>query len=229
MKIRYYMRGLGIGILVTSIFFMVSGKSSQTMSDEMVKARARELGMTESVVLAELPKVEATDDGMEQTEEISDWTKETEVESAIEAETTIEVESTIEVETAMEEIGEPVTEEVMEESFTTQENVSEKPSVQDNPAEESSVEETVVQNETLEEEPESTTSNTEPVTIVVNRGNGSDTVSKRLQEAGLVADAYEYDKYLMANGYDKRIGAGEHTIPAGATWEEIAKILCNMK
>ena len=58
MKIRYYLRGLGLGILVTAIFFMVSGKSDQAMSDEMIKARARELGMSESVVLADLSKQE---------------------------------------------------------------------------------------------------------------------------------------------------------------------------
>ena len=42
-----------------------------------------------------------------------------------------------------------------------------------------------------------------------------------------VLRANEYDKYLMANGYDKKIRTGEHMIPAGATWEEMAKILCN--
>jgi len=184
MKIRYYLRGLGLGILVTAIFFMVSGKSNQTMSDEMIKARAKELGMTESVVLSELPVKESEPEVT--TEEP---TRETEV--------TVQ-EPAQEEATAEETVQEPA-EEVPEESVAE-------------PAEE-----------------ESAASNTEPVLITVNRGEGSDTVSRRLQEAGLVADAYEYDRYLMANGYDKRIGAGEHTIPAGATWEDIAKILCNMK
>jgi len=30
---------------------------------------------------------------------------------------------------------------------------------------------------------------------------------------------------LMQNGYDKRIGAGEHMVPMGADWQEIAQIL----
>ena len=204
MKIRFYLRGLGLGILVTSIFFLICGRSSQTMSDEMIKARAKELGMTESMVLAELATQEA--------EEVSK-TEET-VQEVIEAEDIT---------------GETVTETVAEtnETDNTEEMASEENEEEDVlTSEEASVEEVSEEEVVLAE---SSAGNTEPVSIMVNRGDGSDTVSKRLQEAGLVADAYEYDKYLMANGYDKRIGAGEHIIPAGATWEEIAKVLCNMK
>jgi len=203
MKIRFYLRGLGLGILVTSIFFLICGRSSQTMSDEMIKARAKELGMTESVVLAELATQEK--EQVLETEEAVKEVTETE-------------------ESAEEKVEEPVTETVDE---SEEESVSKETDEEDV----SISEETTVEEVSGEESVtvESTSANTEPVSVMVNRGDGSDTVSKRLQEAGLVADAYEYDRYLMANGYDKRIGAGEHIIPAGATWEDIAKILCNMK
>ena len=206
MKIRYYLRGLGLGILVTAIFFMVSGKSSQTMSDEMIKARAKELGMSESVVLAELPKQE--EPTVPETEEIQEET----VTTVAETEETL-VES-ISTEESMEESNEDITEETVIEM--EEETVEEL-------AEEIAEEESVTENSTQ------VTENSEPVVVTVNRGEGSDTVSRRLQEAGLVADAHEYDKYLMANGYDKRIGVGNHSVPAGATWEDIAKILCNMR
>ena len=186
------------------------------MSDEMIKARAKELGMTESMVLAELSTEETVVD-------------ETEAETVME-ESLVTPEETLE-ETSVEEtvVEETTIEDVSAEEVTTEEVATEEVAQEETAIEETTAQETPVQSETAQEEPESKASNTEPVTIVVNRGNGSDTVSKRLQEAGLVADAYEYDKYLMANGYDKRIGAGEHVIPAGATWEEIAKILCNMQ
>ncbi len=192
MKIRFYLRGLGLGILVTSIFFLICSRSPQTMSDEMIKARAKELGMTESVVLAELATQEEVQ--VLETEETEETVEETVTETVDESEEEIVSKETDEVDVTISE-------------ETTVEEVSE--------------EETVTV--------ESTFANTEPVSVMVNRGEGSDTVSKRLQDAGLVADAYEYDRYLMANGYDKRIGAGEHIIPVGATWEEIAKILCNMR
>lgn len=220
MKIRYYLRGLGLGILVTAIFFMVSGKNNQTMSDEMIKARAKELGMTESGVLADLAVAE---------EEMVSTPEETE-----EAISTEEV-SQEAMSEEVTDVEETVAETVEEETTSIEEMTSEETSVEETTQEETVVE---VSSQTSEkpqkaeadsETTESAASNTEPVPVVVNRGEGSDTVSRRLQELGLVADAYEYDRYLMANGYDKRIGAGEHVIPAGATWEDIAKILCNMK
>jgi len=202
MKIRYYLRGLGLGILVTAIFFMISGKSSQTMSDEMIKARAKELGMSESVVLSELPVKEETT--LLEEEEMPEET------ITVVAET----EETLVEESVAEESNEEVVEEVAEEvAIETEEEIAEE----------------FTQAEPVTETEVQIAENTEPIVIAVNRGEGSDTVSGRLQEAGLVADAHEYDKYLMANGYDKRIGVGNHTIPAGATWEDIAKILCNMK
>ena len=60
MKRKYYLRGLGFGILITTLVFMITGQ--QNMSDERVLARARELGYekaapaepTSSVHLSEL-------------------------------------------------------------------------------------------------------------------------------------------------------------------------------
>ena len=200
MKIRYYLRGLGLGILVTTIFFLIGGSSGKTMSDEQIKERAKELGMIESTVLAEIS-----------TEEVP--------ESAQEA--VVMEESTIEtVEESKTEEGEETSEAFIEESTEAVEILESE--------EESSVEESI-EEVTAEAEEKSTAEevSSEAVSIVVHSGEGSDDVSRRLADMGLVADANEYDKYLMANGYDKKIRTGEHMIPAGATWEEMAKILCN--
>jgi hypothetical protein len=63
------------------------------------------------------------------------------------------------------------------------------------------------------------------VTITVNSGDGSQTVARKLANAGVISDAAAYDKFLCSGGYDKKICTGTHTIPAGATDEEIAKII----
>lgn len=47
MKLRYYLRGLGIGMLVAALVLVLSGKTNGQMSDEAVKRRAGELGMVE--------------------------------------------------------------------------------------------------------------------------------------------------------------------------------------
>ncbi len=51
MKLKYYMRGLGIGVAVTSIILIIlSGRESggKTLTNEEVIARAEALGMTRS-------------------------------------------------------------------------------------------------------------------------------------------------------------------------------------
>lgn len=217
MKMRYYLRGLGLGILVTAIFFLVGDSSGKTMSDEQIKARARELGMIESTVLAEIPKEEI----VESVEE------EGGIESVMENETESEA-----VETSVEET-EPAEENSVEEPVEEISSEAEKESaaevtVEESEADDNNIEETSNPEESsVAEEQTSTAANTESVSIVVHSGEGSDDVSRRLADMGLVADAHEYDKFLMANGYDKKIRTGEHIIPAGATWEEMAKILCN--
>ena len=58
MKLKYYLRGLGIGILVTIVIVAISGAGKKTMTDEEIKNRARELGMVESTVLSDIQNKE---------------------------------------------------------------------------------------------------------------------------------------------------------------------------
>jgi len=55
MKLKYYLRGLGIGIAVTA-FIMSSVKETEKLTDAQIKMRALELGMVEETVLADLPQ-----------------------------------------------------------------------------------------------------------------------------------------------------------------------------
>lgn len=204
MKIRYYLRGLGLGILFTAVFFLLGGDSKQTMSDEMIKERAKELGMIENTVLADIGNAVEVEESIE----------------VVETETILEEESTIEETTVEESVEESTAEETEEEEESTVEETVVEEEI------ESSVEETMEETSADVSE-ESRPANNQIISIVVNRGEGSDTVSRRLYEAGLVDDPYAYDKYLMQNGYDRKIGAGEHLIPAGSSWQEIAQILCS--
>ena len=55
MNLKSYLRGIGIGILVTAAVFLVSGSSNEKeMTDAQIKARAKELGMIEQVTLADV-------------------------------------------------------------------------------------------------------------------------------------------------------------------------------
>ena len=56
MNLKSYIRGIGIGILVTTAIFLVSGVNDKKggMTDAQVIARAKELGLVESTTLSEI-------------------------------------------------------------------------------------------------------------------------------------------------------------------------------
>ena len=66
----------------------------------------------------------------------------------------------------------------------------------------------------------------ETVTITIQSGQFSESVSEACEKAGLVKSATEFDKYLCDNGYSGRLAVGEHKIAKGSSFEEIAKALC---
>ena len=93
MNLKYYLRGLGLGILVTALILSVAGRNRRTMTDAEVKERAKELGMIENTVLLEKP---------EETESASEKTANTE--SALE--TTANTESASETTANTESVSE---------------------------------------------------------------------------------------------------------------------------
>ena len=62
MKLRYYLRGLGIGMLVTAMILVLAPGEKETLSDEEIKARAVQLGMIESssLTLAEMQNMQGS-------------------------------------------------------------------------------------------------------------------------------------------------------------------------
>ena len=197
MKLRYYMRGLGIGILVTALLLVLSGRKENSLSDQQIIERATELGMVmdDKSVLKE-SKTEAKQE---------ETTPETETEQK---ETTPEpVEQ--EEQGKVQKVEEPVTEEPKQEKITPE------PVKQEEQGKIEKVEEPATE-ETKQEE---------TVTITVASGASSVSVAKQIEQAGLVDSAADFDSYLCRNGYDKKIRVGNHVIPKNATEEEIAKAL----
>ena len=114
MKLKYYLRGLGIGMAVTALILGISfsgrqGQEAQTLTDEQIRERASELGMVDSseLTLAALQNSAQTQTTMEP--EVTEEPKPTtEPENTIDPETTVEPETTTELETTAE--PEPATE-----------------------------------------------------------------------------------------------------------------------
>ncbi len=180
MKLKYYLRGLGIGILVTAVIMGVTqGSRKETLSDREIRERAAALGMVEpGNSLADLEAAETP--AATETPEAAETPAATETPEA--AETPAATEAPAATETP---------------------EVTARPTQK--PAE--------------EEEGSS-------YTFEIQAGDSSYQVAYRLQQAGLVADARDFDNYLCSKGYDRKLKTGSYEIPETATEEEISEILC---
>lgn len=211
MKLKYYLRGLGIGIAVTTLVLGLSGRK-ESLTDEEIKARAAELGMVEDTLLSDL----------KENESMAELSSE-------EQSTTEEVESETASVAAEEEITEMAeSEEVETETKTLETETSETETA--TPETETPETETP-ETETVESESEPEETESEPeetgkmIPFMIRSGETSWPVAQRVQEAGLVKDARAFDDFLCESGYSRYLRAGSYQIPVGASEEEIAKIL----
>ena len=194
MKLKYYLRGLGIGVFVSVIIMTVAFGNRKPMTDEEIKARAKELGMIENSVLADMNKEDVQD-----TEDIKEPENTQDTEDIKEPENTQDTEDTKEPDDTQdtEDTKEP------DDTQDTEDEEDQKPQTPENP-------------------------NEGTITITVVGGDNSWTVSKRMEEAGLIESAKDFDTHLCRYGYDKKISVGSYKIPVTATHEEMAKILTKM-
>jgi len=200
MKLKYYLRGLGIGMAVTALILGISfsgrqGQEAQTLTDEQIRERASELGMVDS---SELTLAALQNSAQPQT------TMEPEVTE--ESETMTEPEATAEPET------------------TTKPEATAAPEMTTKP-EATAAPEMTTEPEATKEPELITAPEQSQTTITIKKGSDSGSVSRVLYEAGLVENAKAFDNYLCNNGYSRSINPGIYEIAPGTSEEEIAKII----
>ncbi len=245
MKLKYYLRGIGIGVFVTAIIlhFSLAGKGNTQLSDEEIKQKAAALGMIESTVLKPVSDNSVTDNDVSNNSAInnSDIDKE-------ETNTDLSEKESVSNDTAID--GELQSDAGIEENIADDKNTDKDANtdagIEANTKDDDTSKDDLAETETKpEQKPEVTeTNNSEDKTnaeakteagsladnfiININAGDSSFVVAKRCADAGLVESAAEYDMYLCKNGYDKRLVVGAHNIKAGASEEEIAKNLTSV-
>ena len=203
MKLKYYLRGLGIGMIVAALILGISfsnrqDQTSQIMTDDQIRERAAELGMVDS---SELTLAALQNSEKQPTEGTPEETTQTQEQNNIEAEpeTTVpaETQATVEPETTQESEAttEPEPEKTAGPETTAEPEVTEAPQ------------------------------RTQTASITIQRGDDSGSASRRLYEAGLVENAKAFDNYLCNNGYSRSINPGTYEIAPGTSEEEIAKII----
>ena len=180
MKLKYYLRGLGIGILITTIIFIIGihVNQDQMFSDEEVIRRAKALGMvmdeTDGKTINELDKDNQKEDSKESKSDNKDKQEQAKDDQTKNDQTKADAES-------------------------------EK--TQDSDA-------AAAQKQTVEQ-----------VEVSILPGEYSDTISQKLLDAGLIDDKAAFSKYINDTNVDNLIQPGTFTVPKGASYEEVAKIL----
>ena len=205
MKLKYYLRGLGIGIVVTALLMGYSNKNRAAEPKAEVATEE-----TAGDLLADR-------NGEATTEEV--------IEQSTVENVTVETDS---AETSEEETSQEETVSELESSTQEAETITETESVTETETESVQTEETTDKKEQTQSSMEADAGNALlQTTIEINivRGDDSGTVARKLQNAGMVESATEYDAYLMQHGYDKKIRVGKVEIPVDATWQEIAEYI----
>lgn len=250
MERKYYLRGLGLGIVVTAVIMGVALSGRRRMTDEQIIARAKELGMVENTLLSE----EAAGDA-----EIGDAAEDAADGDAAADNTGAADDAATAGDTTAED---NVAGEQTDVTETTQEQDEAGGSMADDTAAEgqidgSAADDAAAEDNTAGEQTDATdnaetaddtmaddaaegqtdgstvddaaaagnASGTGSVVITIRGGDSSYTVAKKLEDLGVVASASAYDTYLCGHGYDKRLRTGTFSIPADADEEQIARIV----
>ncbi|MCI8789244.1 MAG: hypothetical protein HFH92_09070 [Lachnospiraceae bacterium] len=230
MKLKYQMRGLGIGIIVTALLMGVVTDNRIPLSDAEIRMLALELGMvdSDSLKLSDIPNVapgsseedepsstgadgasepeteENGGDGSEEGGSASGPQGDSGGDSGDEGESGSAGDA-VGGEGSPGNVGDAAGEE------------GQSGNVGDAAGEEG-------QFGNAEGFSEGTASDS-PITVVIEGGATSYSVCLELQRLGLVEDAARFDNFLCDMGYSKSVREGTFQIPAGTSEEEIARII----
>lgn len=238
MNLNYYLRGLGTGIVVTALIMGIAAGRKEPMSNAEIKERARALGMVEeeSTHLIDLEEPDNAQPKASKEPEPEVAQKDAELKENDSADDVQGMVASPEAEMDNEAEGDLVDEaEGMadaKDDMSTKDDISKEKDMPNENIQTGDQEELEGQEEETTDpadQKEDDRIGNEGITLTIARGDGSHTVCKKLEEAGLIESASEYDLFLYQNGYDKKIRAGTVEIPAGAGQEEIARIICGIE
>ena len=198
MKLKYFLRGVGVGIIFGALIMLVAYLTSGAgkLSDKEIIERAENLGMVKEENL-----VVIGDGSEDKSTEQSDLTTEDAVEATTEQATTEQAKVDTTEEGTTQEIiqGSDVSiEEVVDESI--------------NPTTEDST-------------TQSADSTYVTAKISVTSGMTSTEIAMLLQDAGIIDDYLDFDEFLNANGYSTQLKINDYEFNSNMTYEELAKEL----
>lgn len=218
MRLKYFLRGVGIGILVTTIILTVTHASERRMPDSEVIDRAIELGMSFS----------ASHSGQQSSTEESSPEESSAGQENSGDDVTDDLQHESETET---EMGSQNPSETVSESTGDGEALPGKESGAVTGMTTQATTETAETTTELTTENENNGSaagvmnNEVTCTINITKGMSSRTVCDMLKQNGIIEDAADFDRYLIKTGYDDKIRVGEVEVNSGMTYEELTASL----
>lgn len=197
MKLKYYLRGLGIGILFATIIMAVA--VSGRLNDKEVVKRAKAMGM-DYTTTAEKGQNEQT------------------------GETTLKADKTeTKDNTTKEKPKETETKETTTKETTTKETTTKETTTKETTTKETTTKETTTKEETTTKKKPTE----KEVEFSITSGMSSVAIAQLLESLGVVDNASEFDSYLVENNYDSRIAVGDYSISKSASYYQIAELISN--
>ena len=199
MRIKYYLRGIGCGIIFSVVIMSIAmGNRGKTqISDAEVIQRAKQLGM-----------VEADDKGKEDKNNLEAAT-EIETEEDVKGETPASTEKNTEIDKAS--VNALTNQKPSSESNKSDGDTEKKPKEENN------------SNQAVPSDKSST--QTGYVSFTVKSGQVCRQIAENLQKKGIVDDADSFREYMARKGLASSIRCGTFELPKGATYEKIAECL----
>lgn len=249
MNLKYYLRGLGLGIVMAAIVLGItaSGKKAALTEEEIV-ARAKDLGMVEEEELEkQLEDARAETEQRVKEEVMAEYSAFREENSSMEA-----GDSGLDAQDGEAGDGLQGTEDGQEETpeneagsggdeaagNAREDGEGQNETREQGSADEGSREQDAQGNEGGSREPgtdreaesegmtERGMAEGEKETVfIVKKGESPYSIGKRMEEEGLLPKDAGFDRYLVDHGFDTKVVAAEYAIPVDADMETIAKII----
>ncbi len=198
MRLKYYLRGLGLGIIFAVFIMMVGYRNhGSSMSDSEIIEKAKALGMVETEDSSGMKNDKKTDN---KTDKKSDKKTDTS-----EPDTTIADTSAAEdTQTGTDNTDADNIAGTADADTTAPSDVAATDSAASDAA-----------------QPQQNTT----FTVTVGSGDTCWMIAERLQAGGIIDDAEKFRAYMGQKGVDHFIADGSHEIPYGASYDDIINIL----
>lgn len=199
MRLKYYLRGLGLGIIFAVIIMMVGYRNhGSSMSDSQIIEKAKTLGMVETENSSEMKTDNKTDNKTDEKIDTSESDTST-------ADTSTDEDT---------QTGTDNTDADNTDGTANADTTAPSDAAATDPAASDTAGTDAAQ-------PQQNTT----FTITVGGGDTCRMIAERLQTAGIIDDAEKFRVYMGQKGVDQFIADGSHEIPYGASYDDIINIL----